>query len=250
MNTLTDQTVIVVGASRGLGHAAATALARAGADVVSVSRTPATFPDMSNGAGEIRSEIADARDATAAGALLERYNPRGLVVVAGAVPPMRALQQQSWETFSANWEVDVQIAFHWLRAALLKPLAHGGRVIVVSSGAALSGSPLSGGYAGAKATQRFITGYAQEEAQLAGLDLTFTTVLPQFAPETAVGESAVSAYAARAGRSVEAYVKDLPFPPLTPALAGAAIVELAETDADTLASAYLLNGAGLKQLPA
>lgn len=40
---------------------------------------------------------------------------------------------------------------------------------MISSGAALAGSPLSGGYAGAKATQRFITAYAQGEANRAGL---------------------------------------------------------------------------------
>lgn len=62
---------------------------------------------------------------------------------------MRPLQQQTWETFSVNWQTDVKIAFHWLREALLKPLRPGGRVVVVSSGAALNpnGSPLSGGYA-------------------------------------------------------------------------------------------------------
>jgi len=75
-----------------------------------------------------------------------------------------------------------RITFQWLREALLKPLRPGSRVVVVSSGAALRGSPLSGGYAGAKATQRFITAYAQEEANRAGLEITFTTVLPQFAP--------------------------------------------------------------------
>jgi hypothetical protein len=66
-------------------------------------------------------------------------------------------------------------------------------VVVVSSGAALNtaGSPLSGGYAGAKATQRFITPYAQDEAKRACLDITFTTLLPRFAPMTDVGRPAV-----------------------------------------------------------
>src|SRR6266536_2201949 len=99
---------------------------------------------------------------------------------------MRPLHHQTWDTFSVNWETDVRIAFHWLREALLRPLRPGGRVVVFSSGATLNvnGSPLSGGYAGAKATQRFITAYAQEEAKRAGLELTFTTVLPRFAPMT------------------------------------------------------------------
>jgi NAD(P)-dependent dehydrogenase (short-subunit alcohol dehydrogenase family) len=69
--------------------------------------------------------------------------------VAGASPLIRPLQHQTWEAFSVNWHGDVRIAFHWLREALLKPLRPGTRVIVISSGAALQGSPLSGGYAGA-----------------------------------------------------------------------------------------------------
>jgi NAD(P)-dependent dehydrogenase (short-subunit alcohol dehydrogenase family) len=70
---------------------------------------------------------------------------------------------------------------------------------VISSGAAVQGSPLSGGYAGAKATQRFISAYAQEEARRAGLDITFTAVLPRITPLTDLGRPAVQAYAARAG---------------------------------------------------
>src|SRR5262245_39995969 len=141
-------------------------------------------------------------DPSVAGTLIDRYEPEAVILVAGATPLMRPLQHQTWETFSVNWHTDVRIAFHWLREALLKPLRPGSMVIVVSSGAALAGSPLSGGYAGAKATQRFITGYAREEARRAGLDITFTAVLPRFAPQTGVGRPAVEAYAARAGQSL------------------------------------------------
>ena len=129
--------------------------------MVAVSRS-APAPDP--GSATIRSELADATDATTAGRLLDRYDPQVLILVAGAEPLMRPLHHQTWETFSVNWHADVKIAFHWLREALLRPLRPGSRVVVISSGAALAGSPLSGGYAGAKATQRFLTGYAQDEA--------------------------------------------------------------------------------------
>jgi hypothetical protein len=42
----------------------------------------------------------------------------------------------------------VQHAFHWIREALLLPLRPGSTVVAMSSGAAVAGSPLSGGYAG------------------------------------------------------------------------------------------------------
>jgi NAD(P)-dependent dehydrogenase (short-subunit alcohol dehydrogenase family) len=248
MSDLSGKTAIVVGASRGLGHGIATAFAAAGAPVVAVSRTAAAFPEPVGDAPAIQREIADAGDATVAASLLDRYEPETVVLVAGASPHMRPLQQQTWETFSVNWEADVRITFHWLREALLKPLRPGSRVIVFSSGAALNGSPLSGGYAGAKGTQRFITGYAQDESTRAGLGILFTSVLPYFAPETGVGRPAVQAYAARAGQSLEEFLK--PQRPLvTPEIAGAAVVELARADAATVAPAYRLSGTGLGALP-
>jgi hypothetical protein len=144
----------------------------------------------------------------------------------------------------------VRVTFHWLREVLLTPLEPGGRVVVISSGAAANpnGSPLSGGYAGAKATQRLITGYAQEEASRAGLGITFTTVLPKLAPETDVGRAATTAYAGRAGQLVAEYVKQLDTQ-ITPEIAGAAIVELVQTDPSRIAPAYLLTGDGLRKLP-
>jgi len=173
------------------------------------------------------------------------------VLVAGAIPPIGPLQEQTWESFSANWDVDVKIAFHWLREILLAPLRPGSRVIVVSSGAAIGGSPLSGGYAGAKATQRFIAQYAQEEARRAGLGITFSTVLPRFAPGTGVGEPAIRAYAERAGVAVPEYLETFrrSFGPLVSAdAAGDAIAGLAAEAAAAIAPAYLLTGAGLQKL--
>jgi 3-oxoacyl-[acyl-carrier protein] reductase len=242
---------IVVGASRGLGRGIATALAQTGRPVIAVARSGVELTELADEAGNIRPEVADATDPSIASSLLEKYEPEVIVLVAGATPHMRPLQQQTWETFSVNWETDVRIAFQWLREALLTPVAPGSRFVVISSGAALNpnGSPLSGGYAGAKATQRFITGYAQEEANRAGLEITFTTVLPQFAPLTGVGKPAVAAYAAQAGLSVEEFLTTRPFPPLTPEIAGDAIVELVQAETANLAPSYVLHGGGLHKLP-
>jgi NAD(P)-dependent dehydrogenase (short-subunit alcohol dehydrogenase family) len=250
MSDLSAKTTIVVGASRGLGRGIATALAEAGAPVVAVSRTAAAFPEPANGAGTIRPEVADAGDPTATASLLDRYEPEAVILVAGASPHMRPLQQQTWETFSVNWQTDVRIAFHWMREILLRPLRPGSRVVVFSSGAALNpnGSPLSGGYAGAKATQRFITGYAQDEAKRAGLDITFTAVFPYFAPVTGVGRPAVQAYAARAGLSVEEFLRQQGSL-VTPEIAGTAVVELVRADAATVGPGYRLTDTGLQKLP-
>ena len=248
MSDLSGRTTVVVGASRGLGRGIAHAFAEAGAPVVAVSRSGPALAELAATSANIRTEVADAGDATVAGSLLDRYEPEVVILVAGASPLMRPLQHQTWETFSVNWHTDVRIAFHWLREALLKPLAPGSRVVVVSSGAAVAGSPLSGGYAGAKATQRFITGYAQDEAKRAGMGITFTAVLPRITPLSDLGRPAVRAYAARSGQSEEEYMQQMG-EPLSPEVAGAALVELVRADAATLDPGYLLTGAGLQELP-
>ncbi len=247
MNDLSGKTALVVGASRGLGRGIALATSNAGASVIAVSRSATTFPEPASGAGRMHAVAADAADPSVPGSLLDRYDPHVLVLVAGATPLMRPLQHHTWETFSANWNTDVRIAFHWLREVLLKPLRPGSTVVVVSSGAALVGSPLSGGYAGAKASQRFISGYAQEEADRAGLGITFTALMPRITPLTELGRPAVRAYAARSGQSEEEYVRQLG-EPVSPGSAGAAVLELAQADSASMAPGYLLTGAGLQKL--
>jgi NAD(P)-dependent dehydrogenase (short-subunit alcohol dehydrogenase family) len=245
---LSGTTTVVVGASRGLGRGIARAFAEAGAPVVAVARSGPALAELAAASANIRTEVADAADATVAWSLLDEYEPEVLILVAGANPVMRPLQHQTWETFSVNWHTDVKIAFTWLREALLKPLPPGSRVVVVSSGAAVNGSPASGGYAGAKATQRFIAAYAEEESRRAGLDLTVTTVLPRMTPSGDVGKRGVRAYAARGGQTEEEYLKQLG-DLLTPETAGSALVDLVREDPTTTAPEYLLTGAGLQGLP-
>jgi NAD(P)-dependent dehydrogenase (short-subunit alcohol dehydrogenase family) len=248
MSDLSSRTTLVVGASRGLGRGIARAFAEAGAPVVAVARTGPALAELAATSANIRTEVADAADATAAWSLMDHYAPEVLILVAGANPVTRPLQHQTWETFSINWHADVKIAFTWLREALLKPLAPGSRVVVVSSGAAINGSPASGGYAGSKATQRFIAEYAQDESRRAGLGITVTAVMPRMTPLGDVGRRGVRAYAARDGLTEEAYLRrlgDL----LTPEIAGTALVDLVRTDPATTAAGYLLTAAGLQKLP-
>lgn len=248
MPQLENRTALVVGASRGLGRGVAEAFVSAGARAVLVARDPAPLATLAAGSALVSVEAADASDPLVADRLLGRYDPDVLALVAGATPLLRPIQEHTWETFSANWDTDVRMAFHWVRQALLLPLRPGSRVIVMSSGAALQGSPLSGGYAGAKATQRFIAGYAAQESKRAGLGIAFTAVLPRLTAATDLGRPAVEAYAARAGVSEEQFLTGLG-PPVTPQVAGAAFLRLATGGVETEAAAYALTGDGLQPLP-
>jgi NAD(P)-dependent dehydrogenase (short-subunit alcohol dehydrogenase family) len=244
INPASGAPVVVVGASRGLGRGVATAFADAGSDVVAIGRD-ATALDLPH--SRVTAVAGDATDATLAAEVLRKHRPQVLVLVAGARPAMEPLSAHTWESFSIAWNADVRIAFTWIGEALRMPLAPGSRVIVFSSAAALRGSPLSGGYAGAKATQRFVAAYAAAEAGRAGLGLTFTSVLPKLTPATGLGAEAVRAYAAYAGTGLAEYTAALGAP-LTPERAGAAIRELAALPPGETAAAYLLGSEGLTAL--
>lgn len=249
MADLTGKTTLVVGASRGLGRGIALAFDKAGAPVVAVARGAAALSELTATGTGIRAEVADAAGEEAASSLIGRYQPEILVLVAGAVPMNRPLHEHTWESFSVHWEADVRIAFGWLKAALRAPLRPGSRVVVISSGAGLFGSPASGGYAGAKATQRFIAAYAAEEARRAGLGITVTAVLPVMTPFGDVGQMGVRAYTARTGKTEEEYLAGMG-EPLTPEIAGSALVDLVLAEPGTVASGYLLTRDGLRDLPA
>jgi short-subunit dehydrogenase len=122
----------------------------------------------------------------------------------------------------------------------MKPGSH---VIVVSSAAAIQGSVLSGGYAGAKRTQWFIAKYAALEAERMKLGLHIHCLLPMLTP-TGIGKAAMAAYAARAGVSIDEFTKRFD-PPVTPALMGQAVVDLHEDPAKWNQVAYKLDGHGL-----
>jgi len=244
---LSGTTAIVTGASRGFGRGVAVALHAAGAHVVGIARDRAPLDELRAELGGAFTPVAaDAADPVAAGSLIDTYQPRVLVLNAGVSPLSRPLHEHTWETFSRPWDVDVRHAFYWTREALLRPLPPGSAVVAMSSGAALQGSPLSGGYAGAKATIRFLASYAADESERAGLGIRFTAVLPQLTPATGLGAAAVAAYAARAGMDVEAFLKDRG-PALTPDQAGAAITALIG-DPGHDQRAYLLTAAGLRPL--
>jgi NAD(P)-dependent dehydrogenase (short-subunit alcohol dehydrogenase family) len=241
---ISGTTALVTGASRGLGRGIAIELSQAGANVVGVARDRTRLEELrAHLGGTFTPVVADAADPVTAGQLIDEYSPRTLVLNAGAAPLPRPLHLQTWQTFSRNWEVDVQQVFGWTREALLHPLEPGSVVIALSSGAALRGSPLSGGYAGAKATIRFIAAYAAAESKRASLGIRFISVLPQLTPATDLGAAGAAAYAAREGVDVAAFLKGFG-PALTPAQTGKAIIDLA-TDSGHNQESYLLTAAGL-----
>jgi NAD(P)-dependent dehydrogenase (short-subunit alcohol dehydrogenase family) len=240
-------TALVTGASRGFGRGIAAALSGAGAQVIGVARSRGALEELRAELGESFTPVsADAADPMVAGQLIDKYRPGVLVLNAGATPLPRPIQHHTWETFSRNWDVDVAHVFHWTREALLAPLAPGSTVVTLSSGAAVFGSPLTGGYAGAKAAIRWLTSYAAEESKRAGTGVRFVSLLPQLTPATALGAVFAAAYAAREGTGAAA--RGGPGGVLTPEQVGQAVTGLV-TGSGPDQDAYLVTAAGLRPLP-
>jgi NAD(P)-dependent dehydrogenase (short-subunit alcohol dehydrogenase family) len=244
---LEGKKAVVVGASRGLGRGVAESFSGAGASVLAIARERSALDELHAAHPSIDVNVADATDPTVAGDVISAHDPDILAVVAGATPLLHPIHHHTWETFSLPWHVDVRIAFNWLREALLKPLRPGSRVLLMSSGAATNGSPLSGGYAGAKATIRFMAAYADDEARRGELGIRVVAILPKLTPATDLGLAAVRGYAARQGVSDQQY-RQMLGAPVTPEKAGQAFVSLAAGELDG-AVAYALTGDGLNELP-
>lgn len=236
-------TAVVTGASRGFGRAIASALVATGSSVVGVARDPQDLLAVLDELGERFTPIpADATDEALAQDVIAEHRPDLIVLNAGAVPPVAPVHELTWEAFSRNWDVDTRHVFAWTRAALRAPLSPGSVVVVMSSGAALAGSPLSGGYAGAKAAVRFIGRYAADESTRAGLGIRVVTLFPQLSPAGGVGEAGVAGYAARQGVDRDAFVEALA-PVLTADQVARAVVDVATDPA--CGAEYLVTGTGL-----
>jgi len=210
MARLHHKSVAVIGASRGVGRQIALACAQEGAAVLAVARGHADLDALARQNPAIATLALDAAVEEASAAVLAKMQPDVLVLSLGAIPPTAPLPQLSWTQFSVNWEADVRASFEFCKRALSQPLSPGALVILVSSGAAIGGSPISGGYAGSKRTQMFIAQYAQRESDRLGLGLRFVALAPMgIMPETDLGRHAVSGYSAYLGISAADFVASL-----------------------------------------
>jgi NAD(P)-dependent dehydrogenase (short-subunit alcohol dehydrogenase family) len=113
------------------------------ARVPAVARQEAPLRQLAQEAAGVEVLSIDATEEGATSNVFGVLQPDILVGCAGAFPPAAPIHQQSWQEFAVNWETDGNIAFHFSKAALSRSLPAGASVILISSGAALAGSPNS-----------------------------------------------------------------------------------------------------------
>src|SRR5262245_33736424 len=227
MTDFRGKKALVVGASSGVGRATFVALAAQGARVFGVARGKERLERLARETpGEVTAIAADATQPETAARLFET-DPDVVVLALGERPKMGTFDDLTWESFSAVWNADLRATFHLLREAVRRPMRPGGAFVVVSSGAAIVGSPLSGSYAGAKRMQWLLAGYARQIAEKRGLGIRFTALLPrQLIVGTEIGEAASAAYSEAAGISQAAYMERFGAP-LVPESVAEAILRIA-----------------------
>ena len=196
---------VVTGGTRGLGLGIVESLAARGAEVTAVGRDAARTAAAS--AAGATTLIGDASDPAFIDRTIAEVRPSILILNAGAVPVMAALDEQTWESFGVVWENDVKGGFVGIQAALKEPLSPGSRVLIASSGAAIIGAPLSGSYAGAKRMLWFMAQYANEIAGERNLGITFQVLAPmQMIGKTELVQTVAGCYAKRVGMDIDAFL--------------------------------------------
>ena len=217
--------------------------------MLAVARKAEPLSKLAEAFPGVRILALDATEISAPGFVFETLSPDVLVLCAGAAPHAAPLGEQSFEQFSRNWNSDVKLSLFFLQAALTTPLAAGTTILLFSSGAAIGGSPISGGYAGAKRTQMFLASYAQKESDRLHLGLRFFALAPgNIMPETDLGKAAVEAYASYLGISQEDFIKGLASRQ-TPEDVANAVVDFASTSWNREGNAFLISGKGFEALP-
>ncbi|MCJ2012699.1 SDR family NAD(P)-dependent oxidoreductase [Methylobacterium sp. J-076] len=170
---LDGRVAVVTGASRGIGRAAALALAEAGAHVVAVARTQGALEELDDEIRRIGGSATlvplDLKDFDAidrlGGAIHERWGKLDILVgnagVLGVLMPLGHIDPKIWAS-----TLDINVTANWRLIRSLDPLlrmSDAGRAIFVTSGAANACRAYWGPYAVTKAAlEALVRTYAAE----------------------------------------------------------------------------------------
>jgi NAD(P)-dependent dehydrogenase (short-subunit alcohol dehydrogenase family) len=129
LSPLAGRTALVTGAGRGIGRGCALTLAKAGAEVVAVSRSRADLESL----GAARPAVCDVTDSARVRELVGGLERLDVLVVAAGTNLPEPLLEVSDEHFDALLALNVRAAFVTLQAAARRMVAAGGGSIVLIS---------------------------------------------------------------------------------------------------------------------
>ncbi|MCE8535245.1 SDR family oxidoreductase [Ruegeria pomeroyi] len=176
MTDLTGQTVVITGASRGIGAATARHFAGLGAQVALLARDGAALEalagDIGNQALALPCDMGDwAAVAAAVAATEARFGPiHVLINNAGLIDPIARLADSDPKDWGRVVDVNLKGVYHGLRAVLPGMLATGGGTVLnLSSGAATSALEGWSHYCATKAAVLALTRCADREYRDQGI---------------------------------------------------------------------------------
>ncbi|HYV46360.1 MAG TPA: SDR family oxidoreductase [Myxococcaceae bacterium] len=248
MKDLKGIQAVVTGGASGVGRATVEALLAAGAHVRAVTRSAGKLEKLKS---EVRGPLdvvqGDLTDPAVVARVLGDQPPDLLVHSAGQSPAHGPIHEHTWESFSTNWNNDVKSTFLLGQEIIRRPMKPGSSVVILSSGAALGGSPMSGGYGGSKWTQRLMAMYLQGVSDDRKLGIRFAALIPkQMIAGTEIADRASKMYAAKAGISQEDFMKRFG-KPLTAPMVAEAILQLARGEGPAGPS-VIITGNGMEAM--
>ena len=164
------KTVVITGASKGIGAATARVLARLGAHVVLTARSARPLAKLAEDTGGIAIPC-DVSDFEAVDKVMRAAGKVDVLINnAGLIDPIAHLADSDPTAWGQVVDVNVKGVYHGLRAALPGMIAQGqGTIINISSGAATSALEGWSHYCATKAAVLSLTRVADKEARHAGV---------------------------------------------------------------------------------
>ena len=170
------KTVIITGASRGIGEAAAEVFAAAGARVALLARSAEAINDIADRIGEnavaIPCDISDFAALDAAIRTAESaFGPVSVLINnAGAVEPISHLATSDPDAWGRIIDINLKGVYFGMRAVMPGMIERGeGTILTISSGAAHGPVEAWSHYCSSKAGAAMLTRCADKEAREAGL---------------------------------------------------------------------------------
>ncbi len=176
MTDMTGKTVLITGASRGIGAAAAREFAAAGANVALTARSEDAIAELAGEIGDralaIPCDVSRFWEVSAAvDAAVQTFGGLDVLINnAGAVEPIAHLEASDPEAWGHIIDINLKGVYHGMRAALpVMRSAGGGTILTVSSGAAHGPVEAWSHYCASKAGAAMLTRCVDKEAGAAGI---------------------------------------------------------------------------------